>query len=132
MKARKCDRCGKFYENDTNALDSKKPGVVQIWTSSGHILNTYDVCEECAKEVQGFIESEYGDIGDEIMLGDIVEDIFGDRRGIVLGIVGEDEFAMVFTDDGVDMWSFKRMARVRTGIDIDMLLNAIEESYEVR
>ena len=55
--AKKCDRCGAFYENYTTQRSKKEGRVNTIQTKetdeNGNIaftVNTYDLCPDCMKE----------------------------------------------------------------------------------
>lgn len=67
MILRKCDRCGKLYEDHSvvSSIDNGPFGIATImWEDFTNytIYDTYDLCEECADDFFEFLKgaSTYG------------------------------------------------------------------------
>ena len=65
-EAIKCDRCGKFYTSDEKIFKipsntvGKFPGnigYIQLFTTYDNILQTYDLCDECAKDLWSWLNN---------------------------------------------------------------------------
>lgn len=66
-KARKCDRCGQYYEKNTNKLltgtyftVSVYPlSRIDVWSSYDEQHHeSYDLCDKCAEKFMKFISTE--------------------------------------------------------------------------
>ena len=67
-KARKCDRCGKFYERNTvNWEDYAARDVVYSLTINGRCTNmiTYDLCDQCINDLKGFMGLKHNVVEEE-------------------------------------------------------------------
>lgn len=56
--ARKCDRCGKFYDYYPKSYDVRYNGVQRIYRDRGESLihsMAYDLCPECMKAFDEFM-----------------------------------------------------------------------------
>lgn len=62
--AKKCDRCGKFYE--TYGDDFKANAVILTYLSKNehfrHDINTLDLCPECLDGINKYLFGEESDI----------------------------------------------------------------------
>lgn len=60
MKARKCDRCGKFYEEYNGTEETKSANALRLMgvtQTAAHGKNWYDLCEDCMKELVSFLDT---------------------------------------------------------------------------
>lgn len=56
--AKQCDRCGKFYKNNT-ILHDKGSFITRIITADDNdILEKHDLCDECIRKFQDFMKGE--------------------------------------------------------------------------
>lgn len=54
MKARKCDRCGKFYDDYKPTEETKNANALRLMgatQASAHHGGWYDLCEDCMKDL---------------------------------------------------------------------------------
>lgn len=51
MRAMKCDRCGKFYEEHEGMLVDTELNRIYL-----RDRKTYDLCPECMKELENFLK----------------------------------------------------------------------------
>lgn len=62
MNARKCDRCGKFYEEYGTEYESKESDTVLFVNTSSSITYTtqkeFNLCPECMDELKKWIGEE--------------------------------------------------------------------------
>lgn len=56
--AKKCDRCGKFYENhkrrfrmDNNDFKNANLAWIKLVDVNDHYITSFDLCEDCVKEL---------------------------------------------------------------------------------
>ena len=56
--AKKCDRCGKYYDKSTNAksIDGRSVRGIKIFTSGPYI--ELDLCEKCIDDLYDFLGIE--------------------------------------------------------------------------
>lgn len=69
--ARKCDRCGNFYDPYTKRSDSGPVNSLQLLeTSMDGIIRqtrkTFDLCPECMNKIINFLENKEEDDGGQI------------------------------------------------------------------
>lgn len=60
MDAKKCDRCGNFYELKS-AKETKYPNKFETIKDSKHYeerCSKFEICHECAKELYNFLKTE--------------------------------------------------------------------------
>lgn len=65
MNAKKCDRCGKFYENEESAAIKLTNGADnfcrRLWgVNINHNEKTFDLCDDCVEEFQKWMEQGKG------------------------------------------------------------------------
>lgn len=66
--ARKCDRCGKFYERNTVKWeDYAARDVACGFTINGRRTDmiTYDLCDSCVEELKGFMGMKHDVVEEE-------------------------------------------------------------------
>lgn len=66
MNARKCDRCGKFYEKYgiKSGCSNKPNGILYATLYDDHTYyssKSFDLCPECMDELKKWISEEYSD-----------------------------------------------------------------------
>lgn len=61
--AKKCDRCGKYYDNNETYINGwRTTGLETISNSSGGFGGRYDLCDDCLKEfIEVFMKGEKDD-----------------------------------------------------------------------
>ena len=125
MNAKKCDRCGTFYEKDAN--DTRISKAI-LETELGVSLHAYDLCETCASKILQFFVCDNKDTKEsEIHIGDIV--IHDDERGIVLDIENETNID-VYTENGlVDVWHKNEVSKTNSTFDVYIMRCKIDDSY---
>lgn len=61
MKAKKCDRCGKLYEQ-YNHKSGNKPNAVKTinenMNGNYYAVDIYDLCPECMNQLNGWLKNE--------------------------------------------------------------------------
>lgn len=78
MEARRCDRCGKYYDiyNDgtdrskkmrlTNESNIKQPnGIMTYMRGVGAAVGSYDLCPDCMSELADWLHIEPEEEGEE-------------------------------------------------------------------
>ena len=66
--ARKCDRCGKFYERNTIKWeDYGVRGVAYSFTINGPYTNiiTYDLCDQCVNNLKFFMSIKHNTVKED-------------------------------------------------------------------
>ena len=60
MNAKKCDRCGKFYTNEEKKfrIKDRVPATFDINSINGWNIGTWDLCEQCMKELWHWLCNE--------------------------------------------------------------------------
>jgi len=51
MNAKKCDRCGRFYELEGLAMEENGPKYVTMVIRNNIAMRTYDLCNCCLREL---------------------------------------------------------------------------------
>lgn len=54
MNAKKCDRCGKFFDPDLG--DRSDYLIIDFSDGAGCYLDEYDLCRECTEKLRRFME----------------------------------------------------------------------------
>ena len=58
-KAKKCDRCGKYYDGNTRFPVDQHGDIyiesVMTMTTGGYHYKNYDLCDDCIKDFKKFI-----------------------------------------------------------------------------
>ena len=60
MKARKCDRCGKFYDDYKPTEETKNANALRLMgatQTSAHHGGWYDLCEGCMKDLVALLNT---------------------------------------------------------------------------
>lgn len=60
MKARKCDRCGKFYDDYKPTEKTKNANAIKLMgatQTSAHNSGWYDLCEGCMKDLVTLLDT---------------------------------------------------------------------------
>ena len=60
MKARKCDRCGKFYDDYKPTEETKNANALRLMgatQASAHHGGWYDLCEGCMKDLVTLLDT---------------------------------------------------------------------------
>lgn len=60
MKARKCDRCGKFYDDYKPTEETKNANALRLMgatQTSAHHGGWYDLCEGCMKDLVTLLDT---------------------------------------------------------------------------
>ena len=67
MQAMKCDRCGSYYEMQSDSKSGSASGMMALYTYvSGAKFNkqTCDLCPKCLKEIKDFVNRENKEQGE--------------------------------------------------------------------
>lgn len=65
MNAKKCDRCGKFYDEYNNEIETESPNYLQLcqenMNKQRYVEEEYDLCLECMAKLQKWLKGEKTD-----------------------------------------------------------------------
>lgn len=55
MKAKKCDRCGNYYDKNVSIKNGEYPANVAILRENRSVIDELDLCNDCMKKLYNFL-----------------------------------------------------------------------------